>query len=182
MKRKLLLLSAVMSIGFHGCAGGSKSPSAQPIATPNAYSISGKITTPLGPARDARVVLEAFTDEACARLSEKQNGSKEENKKLAECVRDLPEIKSNENGEYKLADVKPGWYSLIMGWQAPVKSNLEDGADLTGPYRTYYRRVKNEAEKFGVVAVGLPFQFSGTSDVTKDLIYPKDREPYKSAK
>lgn len=181
MHRMLLLTLITVSIILHGCKRGTNS-SAPATPTPVAHSISGKIITPRGPVADARVMLLSYPDEACAKLSEKQNRSEEEKKTLSECQKQLPEVKTDGSGEYKFPDVKAGWYRLDMGWRVALKSDLEDGADLTGPYRSYYRRVKDDRDKYGVVAVGHPFQFAAIGDMTDDLIYPKTREPYKSAK
>jgi hypothetical protein len=55
-------------------------------------------------------------------------------------------------------------------------------SDLTGAYRTYYARRKDNPDNFGIAAIGRPFHFEADSNVTKDFSYPKEREPYKSAK
>jgi hypothetical protein len=71
-------------------------------------------------------MLMRYDDEACVKLEEKKDRSADDNKKLSDCIKPTPEIKTNEHGEYKFADAKIGWYRLDMGWQVLLKSNLID--------------------------------------------------------
>ena len=89
-------------------------------------------------------------------------------------------MKTNEKGEYTFDDIKPGWYKLLIGWQVTLKSNLESGADYTGEYSTYYGRVKDVPDRFGIGVLGHPFHFPATESVTKNVLY--ERPPYANGK
>ena len=161
-------------------AGCKKPPTTSSVPARVSYSISGKILTPPGPVQGAGVHLIAFNDEACAKLDNKQTLSADETKRRKECWKQTAEMKTNEKGEYHFDDIKSGWYKLLIGWQVTLKSNLESGADYTGEYSTYYGRVKDVPDRFGIGALGHPFQFPATESMTKNVFY--DRPPYVSGK
>ena len=175
---RLFILIAVALVLLTGCKSKSASPSAAPARV--TYSISGKILTPPGPVQGAGVHLIAFSDEACAKLDNKQTLSADEKKRRQECGKQTAEMKTNEKGEYTFDDIKPGWYKLLIGWQVTLKSNLESGADYTGEYSTYYGRVKDVPDRFGIGVLGHPFHFPATESVTKNVLY--ERPPYASGK
>ncbi len=175
---RLCVVILVALVLLTGCKSKSPSTSAAPARV--SYSISGKILTPPGPVQGAGVILVAFSDEACAKLDNKQNLSADEKKRREECWKKTAETKTNEKGEYHFDDIKPGWYKLLIGWQVTLKSNLESGGDYTGEYSTYYGRVKDVPDRFGIGALGHPFHFPATESVTKNLLY--ERPPYASAK
>jgi hypothetical protein len=175
---RLFIVIAVALVLFAGCQSKSASPSAVPARV--TYSISGKILTPPGPVQGAGVHLIAFSDEACAKLDDEQNLSADEKKLRHECQKQAAEMKTNEKGEYHFDDLKPGWYKLLFGWQVTLKSALESGADYTGEYSTYYGRVKDVPDRFGIGVLGHPFHFPATESVTKNVLY--DRPPYASGR
>jgi hypothetical protein len=175
---RLFVVIAVALVLLAGCKSKSASPSAVPARV--SYSISGKILTPTSPVQGAGVHLIAFSDEACAKLDNKQTLSADEKKRREECWKQTAEMKTTEKGEYTFDDIKPGWYKLLIGWQVTLKSNLESGADYTGEYSTYYGRVKDVPDRFGIGVLGHPFNFPATESVTKNLLY--ERPPYASAK
>jgi hypothetical protein len=174
---RLSVVILVLLVLLTGC----KSKSAPPgVPVRVSYSISGKIVTPPGPVQGAGVHLISFADEACVKLDNRQDLSADEKKRYGECRKQTAEMKTNEKGEYAFADIKPGWYKLLIGWQVTLKSSLESGADYTGEYSTYYGRVKDVPDRFGVGVLGHPFQFSATESMTKNVFY--DRPPYTSGK
>jgi hypothetical protein len=174
---RLFVVILVALVLLTGC---KKSATTSAVPARVSYSISGKILTPPGPVQGAGVHLIAFSDEACAKLDDKKDLSADEKKRREECWKQTGEMKTNEKGEYHFDDIKPGWYKLLIGWQVTLKSNLESGADYTGEYSTYYGRVKDVPERFGIGALGHPFHFPATESVTKNLLY--ERPPYASAK
>ena len=173
-------LFVVILVALALLTGCKKSPSTGAVPARVLYSISGKILTPPGPVQGAGVHLIAFSDEACAKLDNKQNLSADEKKRREECSKQTAEMKTNEKGEYTFDDIKPGWYKLLIGWQVTLKSTLESGADYTGEYSTYFGRVKDAPDRFGIGALGHPFHFPATESVTKNLLY--ERPPYAGAK
>jgi hypothetical protein len=174
---RLFVVIMVSLVLLTGCKNKSASPGVPARAS---YSISGKILTPPGPVPGAGVHLISFTDEACAKLDNKQDLSADEKKRRGECGKQTAEMKTNEKGEYAFADIKPGWYKILIGWQVTMKSSLESGADYTGEYSTYYGRVKDVPDRFGIGVLGHPFQFPATESMTKNVLY--DRPPYTSGK
>ncbi len=175
---RLVVVILVALVLLAGCKSKSTSPSTVPARV--SYSISGKILTPPGPVEGAGAHLIAFTDEACAKSDDKQDLSADEKKHRSECRKQAAEMKTNEKGEYHFDDLKPGWYKLQFGWQVTLKSNLESGADYTGEYSTYYGRLKDVPDRFGIGVLGHPFQFPATESMTKNVRY--DRPPYTSGK
>ena len=173
-------LFVVILVALVLLAGCKKSASTAAVPARVSYSISGKILTPPGPVQGAGVHLMAFSDEACAKLDDKETLSADEKKRRSECQKQLAQMKTDEKGDYHFDDIKPGWYKLLIGWQVTLKSNLESGADYTGEYSTYYGRVKDAPDRFGIGALGHPFHFPATESVTKNLLY--ERAPYTSAK
>lgn len=181
-KLQRLIVLVISAATFGGCnQPGTKSPSATPSPTlAPAHDISGTIQTPSGPVVDAKVLLVRFDDEECAKLSQKQTGSASETdkKRLNDCRKEVATIKSDDQGQYKFSNPGGGWYQLGFGWTATFDSNLINGADFTGEYRTFFGQ--KGPKTYGIAAVGRPFYFSGTETVVKNLYYNK--EPYKSAK
>lgn len=183
MRNRLLLLLTLTLLMLNGCnKAGSKAsaPGAIATATPIAYSISGKVMTPLGPVPTATVKLSSFTDEGCIELGKKQNHTIEEKSKYEKCQKHLAEVQTNEKGEYGFANLEAGWYRLFIRWRATLKSGVQSGADLSGEYWMYYGHPKDEPDKFGFAAIGYPFKLAGGEKVTKDLFYNKG--PYASGK
>ena len=178
-----ILIVFTIGCSIAGCnkaTTNTMAPESDTLPTPVSYSISGKVTTPLGPVHNATISLVSYANEACVELGKKPKPTDENKKKFEECWKKLPDVQTNENGEYGIQNLEEGWYRMGIHWRAPLKSNLISGAYLIGEYQLFYDRPKDEPGKFGFYAMGHPFKISAGEAVTKNLFY--DKGPYEETK
>lgn len=150
-------------------------------------AISGKITTPLGPPESVGINFVTYTDEDCAKLSEKKSFTLDEDSRYRSCAK-FQSARTNETGEYEFRGFHAGWYRLMFGWSVALGRNLVPGTepldtfprgpDLEGGYKTNYGREKGTPGRFRITVTGSPFYFTASEDATRNISYVG--APYKN--
>ncbi len=151
-------------------------------------AISGKVATPLGPAKNVIINLVTYADEDCAKLSEKKTLTVDESQRYSSCMKFQPDLRTDEAGKYEFIGFNAGWYLLIFRWSVPLGPNLESGTepldtfprgpDLGGGYKTNYGRTKETPERVSMRVTSSPFYFTASEGVTRYISYVG--APYKS--
>jgi hypothetical protein len=131
--------------------------------------ITGKLIDSDGPIVNASVYLNAMADEKCARLFTSRQHSEKNIQKLGACVTDLGPVNPDETGLYKFANIKPGYYALVVSWHLKDKMKKPIMAFQKGDFTISYF----EGAKYNAVATGQVFYFAGTEGITKDFDYTK---------
>lgn len=155
-------------------------PTATPIpptATPEPPAISGTLLGNEGVMKDAQVSLTSYQDEACVKLGNSTTQlSASEEQQLKECRKELTTTTTDAQGQYKLSDIKPGWYSLRINWilsKQPDELGLMSIATRDG-FLTILGESKETSGKYiGIATQNNPFYFSGEESMTVNFDYNK---------
>lgn len=165
-----LLMLITIAVSQENLQGGSDT--AAPIA--NAI-ISGQVSDLKGSVTDARIILQSFQDEKCAKLFLSKKYSEENAKKLQSCSHELPPTTSDKEGRYQFTNIPAGWYALLVLWNMNEKPNAAMAIFQKGEFIINYSEDKDTSGRYDAMAQSRPFYFSGTESLFKDFDYRKGK-------
>ena len=165
-----LLMLITLAVSQENLQGDSKN--AESIA--NAI-ISGQVSDLNGYVTDARIILQSFQDEKCAKLFLSKKYSEENAKKLQSCSHELPPTTPDQEGRYQFTNIPAGWYTLLVLWNINEKPNAAIAIFQKGEFIINYSQDKDTSGKYDAMAQSRPFYFSGTKSLVKDFDYRKGK-------
>ncbi|HEX8141297.1 MAG TPA: hypothetical protein VF553_01800 [Pyrinomonadaceae bacterium] len=163
-----MLVTAVVSQDKSQAGVSTDAPLANSIISGQLSDLNGNIT-------DARIILQSFQDEKCAKLFSSKKYSEENGRKLQACSRELPPITPDKEGRYQFTNVPAGWYVLLVLWNMNQKPHATVAMFQKGEFIINYSEDKDASGKYDAMAQGQPFYFSGTERLVKDFDYRKGK-------
>jgi len=135
-------------------------------------AIRGTLLRPGGAAiANAQVTLQAFSDEACAKLFDLRSDSAEDAAKLSRCSRDLFTVQTNEKGEFVFAGIQPGWYAVRFLWNIEPKPSSGPSADHISGFLVVYAAQRDVSGRYDTLSQGPTFHFDAGQDYSISFKY-----------
>lgn len=163
----LMIITVAVSQAKSQGSVNNAAPAANPIISGQLSDLNGSIT-------DARIILQSFQDEKCAKLFLSKY-SEENGRKLQACSRELPPVTPDKEGRYQFTNIPAGWYVLLVLWNMNQKPDAAVAMFQKGEFVINYSEGKDTSGKYDAMAQSKPFYFSGAESLVKDFDYRKGK-------